>query len=141
MLVLGVILLLGVWMSLILATENTVLSDYYGEHISGPSLFLDGNVTNAPEDPGIVYIIVMADEPLKTELEKALSEKVKAYNLTPVLWRNDPVEVNLKGRVIIAYALVTGKPGAFFIREPTLTLCSITPTLEILRAFRGLSKG
>jgi hypothetical protein len=108
LLVVGVALTLLLTLSLGTASRSSVMSEYSGEkmHTSAPVIHAsNGSVELAsPPKYATVYIIVRADEPLKSMLEMRLVERTKRLGLKPVvLGVEDSPKVQLKGNVLFVY--------------------------------------
>lgn len=121
----GVAVSLLLLVSLVIASENSVLAEYSGTtaHSSYPVVYeSNGSISLAtPPKSSTVYIAVQADQPLKSLLENRLSERIRERDLRPVVVEvGDLPKVQLKGRVIFVYVPYLNDENGFLLRTVTV---------------------
>ncbi|ASJ09020.1 hypothetical protein A3L11_07175 [Thermococcus siculi] len=107
LLVAGVALTLLLTISLVIASQKSVMAGYSGErmHSSAPVIYSSDSVELAsPPRYTTVYVIVQAEEPLKSMLESRLVARIERMGLKPVVINvEDSPEIQLKGNVLFVY--------------------------------------
>ena len=123
--VVGVVAALLSAVSLVIASENSVLAEYSGTraHSSYPVVYeSNGSIALVPSPKfSTVYIAVRTYEPLKSLLENRLSERVREVGLRPVVVEvNDLPKVQLKGRVLFVYVPSMDEKDGLLVRTVTV---------------------
>ncbi|WP_199920011.1 hypothetical protein [Thermococcus piezophilus] len=131
--------------TLLIASQNTLIADYSGKEVFSNDPILINSTLNATEihvNPDTVYIVVMAGDPLYTELTNMLGETVGKYGLKPVVVsmpsERDELtkfQFQFRGRVIAVYVRSKGKSLACYQKPIGSTSWSITPPSVIYKAF------
>ncbi|ASJ06950.1 hypothetical protein [Thermococcus pacificus] len=150
LLVAGVVISLLLVVSLVIASENSVLAEYSGTtaHSSYPVVYESNESISlaTPPKSSTVYIAVQADEPLKSLLENRLSERVRERGLRPIVVEvGDLPKVQLKGRVLFVYVSSLNEKDGFLVRIVTVDAIAYYSTagdiVDFLSALQKCSKG
>ncbi len=86
-----------------LASESIVLSDFSGESMYGRGLVAENySWKSAPENPGTVYVSVLAPSPLANYIKGSIAKVIRSHNLN-VEFVEEPMNYDLKGRIVAVY--------------------------------------
>ncbi len=145
LLVFGIMASLVLAVSLVIASESSVLAEYSGmkAHSSYPVTYdTNGNIqaVTLPK-PKTVYITIQADEPLKSLLENRLSEKITEIGLRPVVIDpRESLKVQLKGRVLFVQVSSLDEESGFLVKTVTVDAIAYYSTagdiVDFLNALR-----
>jgi len=104
------------------ASESYVISDLSGASQRDKATIVDENYgwKSAPKNPEVVYIAVWAPEPYGRYIENALVAVVEKHGLKPMIVQNITAH-DLKGRVVIFYAPVTGVKNSLLYDERSIS--------------------
>ncbi|AMQ19250.1 hypothetical protein [Thermococcus peptonophilus] len=85
---LGVAFLFILILGSAIANESSVLAEYSGGTYHGGVTLTSASGNEwkeAPENPKVVYISVLAPEPYGQAIERSITEVAKVHNLTPIV--------------------------------------------------------
>ena len=121
LLVAGIALTLLLTISLVIASQSSVMAGYSGErmHSSAPVIYSSNDSVELASPPRYttVYIIVQADEPLKSMLEARLVARIGRMGLKPVVVGvEDSPKIQLKGNVLFVYVPYLQERDRFLVK-------------------------